>query len=239
MGENKKTAKSVINQLAKYADSDKAKTLSRFFKTSKGQYGEGDKFLGITVPKQRIVAKNNITINLSELLPLLKSPFHEHRLTALLILTYKYPKSSLKERQDIIDLYLKNTKYVNNWNLVDLSAPKLLGQYLTDNPSKKPILNRLASSKNLWDNRIAILSTFTFIRNNEFKPTINLSEKLLNHPHDLMHKAIGWMLREVGKKDQKKLLSFLDKHYQKMPRTMLRYAIERLDDKTRAYYMQK
>jgi len=221
--------------LNKLADPKQAKILSSFFKTGKGEYGEGDVFLGIKVPEQRKIVKKYSNLSLKDTQALLNSKIHEHRLVALLILVDKYNKSDKK--QEIVDIYLKNTKKVNNWDLVDLSAHKILGEYLLDKNRK--ILYKLAKSKDLWEKRIAIISTAAFINNNQFDDTLKISEILLNDNHDLIHKAVGWMLREVGKKNQAVEEKFLKKYHKTMPRTMLRYSIERFDEKKRKFYMKK
>ena len=185
-------------ELKKLGDSKQAKLLSGFFKTGKREYGEGDIFLGIKVPVQRKVAKKYTDLSLKDTQDLLNSKIHEHRLVALLILIEKYKKS--EKKKEIIDIYLKNTKNINNWDLVDLSAPQILGDYLLDN--NRNILYTLAKSKNLWEKRISIVSTWTFIRENQLDDTLKISEILLTDNHDLIHKAVGWMLREVGKKNQ-------------------------------------
>lgn len=223
------------SDLKKLADPEQAKHLARFFKTGKGEYGEGDIFLGIKVPDQRKVAKEYTNLSLKDIQILLKSKIHEHRFVTLLILIDKYNKTDNKE--EIVNIYLKNAKNVNNWDLVDLSAHKILGDYLLDKDRK--ILYKLAKSRNLWEKRIAIISTFAFINKNQFDDTLQISEILLNDKHDLIHKAVGWMLREVGKKKQSVEEKFLKQHYKKMPRTMLRYAIEKFDDNKRKFYMQK
>jgi len=223
----------LIQELQTLQNPEQAKQLQRFFKTKKGEYGEGDIFLGIKVPIQRKIA-NKYNLNLTELQSLLSSKIHEHRLTALFILIKKYQKTKDKES---INFYLKNTKNINNWDLVDLSAPKILGDYLLN--KEKTILYKLANSKNLWENRIAILSTFTFIKNNQFQDSLNLSKLFLKHKHDLIHKATGWMLREIGKKDLTVLEQFLKTNYKQMPRTMLRYSIERLEETKRQFYLTK
>ncbi|MBW3004672.1 DNA alkylation repair protein [Candidatus Woesearchaeota archaeon] len=222
-------------ELKRLGDSKQAKLLSGFFKTGKGEYGEGDVFLGIPVPLQRTVAKKYIDLSLKDTQSLLHSKIHEHRLVALLILIDKYNKS--ENKKEIVDIYLKNTKNVNNWDLVDLSAHKILGDYLLDKDRK--ILYKLAKSKNLWEKRIAIISTAAFISNNQFDDTLKISGILLTDNHDLIHKAVGWMLREVGKKNQAAEEKFLKKYHKTMPRTMLRYAIEKFDEKKRKVYMQK
>ncbi len=221
--------------LKRLENPNQARILSKFFKTGKGEYGEGDIFLGIKVPEQRKVAKNYTDLPLKDIQTLLNSKIHEHRLTALLILVEKYKKSNKKT--EIANLYLKNAKKVNNWDLVDLSAPMLLGDYLLD--KNKSILYKLAKSKSLWEKRIAIVSTYAFIRNNQFDDTIKISEILLNDKQDLIHKAVGWMLREVGKKNQAVEEKFLKKYHKTMPRTMLRYSIEKFDEKKRKFYVKK
>jgi len=229
------TAAQVKKALEKLADPKQAAILQRFFKTGKGEYGEGDVFLGIKVPKQRGLVKKYKDLPLVEVLDLLKSKIHEHRLVALLILVEQFKKADEKERKKIFDLYVKNTKYINNWDLVDLSAPNIVGAFLLDKP--RTILNQLVTSKILWERRIAVLSTFAFIRNNEFTDTFKIAEVLVSDEHDLIHKAVGWMLREGGKRDQAKEEQFLKKHAKKMPRAMLRYAIERFSQTKRKYYL--
>ena len=214
-----------------------AKILSRFFKTSKGEYGEGDVFLGVIVPEQRKVAKKYLNLSLKDLQELLSSKIHEYRLTSLFILIDKYRKSDEKSKKEIVDFYLKNTKNINNWDLIDLSSGKILGNYLLN--KNKSILYKLAKSKSLWERRISIMATSEFIRNNKFEDTLKISEILLKDKHDLIHKAVGWMLREIGKRDLSVEEKFLKKHLKKMPRTMLRYAIEKFDEKKRRYYLGK
>ena len=223
--------------LARFGNPKNAKILSGFFKTGRGQYGYGDVFLGAKVPETRIVAKKFNELNLKDLKKLLSSKIHEERLCALLILVEQYKKSDSKNKKVIVDFYLQNTQKVNNWDLVDLSADKILGNYLID--KDKSVLYELVKSQNLWERRISIVSTFAFIRNNKFDDTIKISEILLNDKHDLIQKAVGWMLREIGKRDKNVLIKFLNKNYKKMPRTMLRYAIERLDKKRKESYMKK
>lgn len=224
-------------EMNSFADPKKAKLLSGFFKTGKGQYGEGDIFLGLMVPFQREVAGNYRGLSLPEIQQLLNSKIHEYRLTALFILADQFKKADEKQKEAIAKLYLANTKNVNNWDLVDLSAPKILGEYLLDKDRK--ILYTMAKSSLLWDRRIAVLSTFAFIAKKDFRDSLNIAELLLKDTHDLMHKAVGWMLREIGKRDLKAEENFLKKHYRQMPRTMLRYAIEKFDDKKKEFYMQK
>ena len=231
----------MINQLKKdllnLKNPEKAKIFSRFFKTGKGDYGEGDVFLGISVPEQRKIAKKYPDLTLKEIQELLSSKVHEHRLTSLFILISKYKKSETAGKKEIADFYLDNAKNVNNWDLVDLSAPNILGDYLLE--KDKPILYILARSGNLWERRIAIMSTFEFIKNNKFEDALKISEMLVYDKHDLIHKAVGWMLREIGKRDLSAEEKFLNKNYKKMPRTMLRYAIEKFDDSKRAYYLKR
>ena len=221
--------------LAQLSNPEKAKNLAWFFKTGRGQYGEGDIFLGVTVPEQRQVAKKYIDLPLNDLQELLSSKIHEHRLTALLILVSKYEKADSASKDKYFSFYLDNTKNINNWDLVDLSAPRIVGDYLYK--KDRSILFKLAKSNNLWERRIAILSTFTFIRNNDFDVAIIISELLLHDEHDLIHKAVGWMLREIGKRDQEIEEQFLSKYCSEMPRIMLRYALERFDEKKRRFYL--
>lgn len=229
------TASDVKKELKKLAKPKKAKLLQGFFKTGKGEYGEGDIFLGIYVPIQREVAKNFKDISLKEIQQLVNSKIHEHRLVGLFILIDQYKRTDDKKKY--YEFYLKNTNRINNWDLVDLSAPNIVGDYLFDKNRK--ILYKLAKSKLLWERRIAVLATFSFIKNNEFDDLLKLSKMLLEDKQDLMHKAVGWMLREIGKRDQVVEERFLKRYYKKMPRTMLRYAIEKFDDKKRKFYMTK
>jgi 3-methyladenine DNA glycosylase AlkD len=234
--------KSLKKELQNKKNPEKAKLLQRFFKTGKGQYGEGDIFLGLMVPQQRQVVKKFCDeIELKDLQELLNSKIHEERLISLLILVDKYKKAEKEKnekiKKEIFDFYLKNTKNINNWDLVDLSSPNIIGSYLLD--KNKDILYKLANSEHLWEKRIAIISTAQFIRNNQFQDTIKISEILLNDKHDLIHKAVGWMLREVGKRDKQTLENFLKKHYKTMPRTMLRYSIEKFSKEEREKWMRK
>jgi len=222
----------------KYSNAKRKKANEWFFKTGKGQYGEGDKFIGVSMPHVRIIAKKYINLDTKEILELLKSPIHEHRMIALVIWTYQYEKGNEKKKKQIFNLYLKNTKYINNWDLVDVTCNRIVGFHLLDKDRK--ILYKLAKSKNLWEKRIAIVSTGVFIvKKSNFKDTIKISKILMNDKHDLIHKAVGWMLREMGKKDEKTLLKFLDKHHKVMPRTMLRYSLERLNKRKKEFYMKK
>ncbi len=230
----------IKKDLSQLGDPEKARNLSWFFKTEKGQYGEGDIFLGISVPEQRKVAKKYIDLSLDDLQELLNSKIHEHRFTALVILISKYRKAEKSTKTEIFEFYLKNAENINNWDLVDLSAPRIVGDYLLNKEtSARAILYKLAKSNSLWKRRISILSTFAFIDNNDFEDAMNISELLLNDEHDLIHKAVGWALREIGKRDQNVEERFLTKHYLHMPRTMLRYAIEKFNEKKRKKYLDK
>lgn len=230
------TASVIQKEFRKLGDNDKASILRKFFKTGPGQYGEGDIFLGITVPRMRQFAKQYAHIPISQIKTILHSPYHEERLLALAILTVQFPKGTSTQQNAIYDLYLSNTRYINNWDLIDLSAHKIVGPYLTDKP--KDILLDLARSASMWERRIAIISTFHYIRNNEFEWPFRISDVLLQDKEDLIHKAVGWMLREIGKRDQKAEENFLLPRYRSMPRTMLRYAIERFSEKRRLEYLK-
>jgi 3-methyladenine DNA glycosylase AlkD len=231
------TQEQVKAELERLSDPEHATKLQRFFKTGKGDYGEGDVFIGVRVPDQRRTAKKYRNISLTDILELLRSEIHEHRLTALFILTEQFNKGDEKARHQIVDLYLGNTAYVNNWDLVDSSAHKILGAWLVDKP--RAVLYDLARSESLWERRISIISTFAFIHRGDLRDAIALAGALVDDGHDLIHKASGWVLREVGKKDQSILEEFLLDHFETMPRTMLRYAIERLPDERRRFYMRK
>lgn len=224
----------IFDALTSRSDDEKKVVLPRFFKTGKGQYGEGDKFIGVTVPNIRVVAKEFKDVDFEVIRELMKSPWHEMRMCALLILVNNSKKNVSKET---FDFYLMQTKYINNWDLVDLSAPQIVGKYLLN--KERDVLYRLAESELLWDNRIAIVSTLAFIRNNDLEDTYNLSIKMMRHKHDLMHKAIGWMLREAGKRDPERLYFFVKEWKSQMPRTMLRYAIEKFDVEIRKELMSK
>lgn len=234
----------IIKEIISHQNNEKSKILARFFKTGKGEYGEGDLFLGITVPISRTLAIKHSGIDLKVIEKLIKNKYHEIRLIALLILVHKYrvakKKNDLKMMRLIVDFYLKQTKYINNWDLVDLSCHYILGDYLTiSKPGlTKSILTKLAKLNNLWEKRISIISTFAFIYKGDSSQTIYITKILLKDQHDLIHKACGWMLREVGKRvSLAHLTSFLDVYSHIMPRTMLRYAIERLPEPKRKYYL--
>jgi 3-methyladenine DNA glycosylase AlkD len=216
-------------------DPVRAKFSQKFFNTQKGGYAEGDIFLGLSVPVQRKIAKQYASLPLSEIKKLLISPIHEFRFTALEILVYKYETSTEVEKGKIAEFYLRNKKYVNNWDLVDTSAPYILGDWLLG--KDKSILYKLADSKNVWDKRIAIVSTYWFIKHEQIGDTFKLAEVLLKDKHHLIHKSVGWMLREAGKKSNRKLEIFITRHVKKMPRTMLRYAIEKLPQEKRIKYL--
>lgn len=223
------------SDLAKLGNKEKAKLLSGFFKTGPGEYGEGDIFLGVTVPNSRKIAIKYKDIPLKDVESLLSSKIHEERLCALLLLVHNYQKHSEK-RDEIFNFYIKNMKYINNWDLVDLSASQIIGASLIDKDTS--LLYKLVKSSNLWERRISIISTFYFIKNNKFSDSLKLSEILLKDKHDLIHKAVGWMLREIGKKDIIFLKNFLKKHYKIMPRTMLRYSIEKFPESERKKYLK-
>jgi len=221
--------------LQQLANKEKAVTLQGFFKTGPGEYGEGDVFLGITVPKLRKLVKECDGFPITETATLIKSGIHEERLLALLMLVHAFSKGDAATQRKIYNLYRKNTRYVNNWDLVDLSAPNIVGNYLLDK-SRKP-LYVFAKSSDLWKRRIAIMATFCFIKQNEFNEALIISKMLLADDHDLVHKAVGWMLREIGKRSLSVEEKFLKQHYKKMPRTMLRYAIERFPEAKRRRYL--
>jgi 3-methyladenine DNA glycosylase AlkD len=224
-------------KLRQDATPSQAAIARRFFKTGPGEYGEGDRFLGLKVPQIRAELPHTDALSEADVLDLLHSEWHEERLLALLVLGRRFSraKQDTATQQRIVSLYLAHTKWINNWDLVDSSAPQILGAWLLRRD--RAVLDTLAASTSLWEQRIAILATQAFIRAGDFTDTLRLSALLLTHPHDLMHKACGWMLREVGKRDVTPLLAFLDQHAAKMPRTLLRYAIEKLPAETRQAYL--
>lgn len=226
----------IRDEIKKNADPKQAVILQRFFKTGKGEYGEGDVFYGIKVPVQRTIAKKFSELALPDLRKLLGSKIHEERLIAAFILVGRYKKAEGKKKKEIFEFYLKNRKGINNWDLVDLTAPKIIGLHLLD--KEKDLLYKLAKSNDLWDKRIAIISTQAFIREHFFEDTLNISEILLHDKHDLIHKAVGWMLREIGNRDLRTEEEFLIKHYKSIPRTMLRYAIEKFPEQKRIKYLK-
>lgn len=233
------TAAEVKRALAAVASEDKALNNAWFFKTAPGEYGEGDRFIGVTVPQQRRIAKRFKALPLTEIIKLAKSPFHEHRLTAVMIMVYQFENSASQpgDRQAIYEAYM-NLLYegrINNWDIVDSSAHQIIGGWLED--KNRRLLLELAESGDLWQQRAAIISTFHFIRQNDFIDALLVSELMLDHPHDLIHKATGWMLREIGNRDRAVAEEFLNKHYKYMPRTMLRYAIEKFPEPRRRDYL--
>lgn len=228
------TLSDLKHDVRRLANPQKAKILARFFKTGPGQYGEGDIFLGLMVPQSRLISKKYQDLPLSDIQKLLNSKIHEERTIALAILVHQYPQNP----KQIYNFYLTNTKDINNWDLVDISAPKIVGEYLLDKPID--ILFKLAKSKNLWERRIAIISTFAFIAKGNPQPTLKMSKMLLKDKEDLIHKAVGWALREVGKRCGKKVLTdFLGSHLKLLPRTSLRYAIEKFPPQLRLRYLKK
>ncbi|MBN2826203.1 MAG: DNA alkylation repair protein [Campylobacterales bacterium] len=227
----------VAHELANYANPAKISDFMRFFKTGKGEYGEGDQFLGIKVPDTRKVVKKYFrTMSLYEIQEFLYSPYHEHRLFALLVLVALYSAKDLDNKATIYHFYLNHTAQINNWDLVDVTAPRIVGHYLLD--KDRSLLYNFARSHNLWEKRIAIIATFAFIKAGEFEDTFALADILLKDTHDLIHKAVGWAIREVGNKDTQAMIAYLNPRYKQMPRTMLRYAIEKLDEDLRQKYLK-
>ena len=230
------SAGAVRDALRAVADPEKAAFYPRFFRTGPGEYGEGDRFIGVTVPKQRRIARRCRSLPLRSIRALLGDPFHECRLTALFVMVDRYSRTDGAERQAIVDLYLDNLDSVNNWDLVDASAHKILGAHLAD--EDRGLLYDLAASGELWRQRISIIATHDYIQAGDFEDTLALADRLLDHPHDLIHKAVGWMIREVGKKDRNVMEEFLGPRYPSMPRTMLRYAVEKLPEARRRAYLE-
>lgn len=232
------TAAEVKQALAAVASKDKALNNAWFFKAAPGEYGEGDKFIGVTVPNQRKVAKKYKTLPLDELVKLAKSPIHEHRLTSVMIMVDQFENAKDdKQRQELYQTYLQllDDGRINNWDIVDSSAHQIVGGWLVD--KNRPILIQLARSGRLWHQRVSVIATYRFIKQDDFTDTLLISELLLDHPHDLIHKAVGWMLREIGNRDRAVEEEFLKKHYKYMPRTMLRYAIEKFPEPLRRDYL--
>ena len=217
-------------------DKERARISASYFKTGSGEYGEGDVFLGLTVPQLRLICKKYTLLSLQEISALLKENIHEFRSAAVIILVEQFAKADEKKKKEIVEFYLQNTKYINNWDLVDGSASYILGEHLVD--KDKSVLSILAQSKNIWERRIGIVATYAFIKRGELEETLLIAELLLKDSHDLIHKAVGWMLREVGKKDQKVLETFLKRHAWRMPRTMLRYSIEKFSPELRSVYLK-
>tara|TARA_Y100000590_G_scaffold432376_1_gene548329 strand:+ start:486 stop:1184 length:699 start_codon:yes stop_codon:yes gene_type:complete len=225
------------DEIRALANKEIAKHSLRFFKTGKGEYGHGDIFLGVRTPQIRLIAKKHIGISTTEMKTLIKSKYHEERLLGLIILVNKYSKAKdEKSKNQLYKIYVSSFKYVNNWDLVDVTCPHIIGKHLMDND--RSILYSWAKSDDLWTKRIAIVSTHWFIRKNDLQDTFKIAEMLLNDEHDLIHKAVGWMLREAGKRDLEKEEIFLKKHYKNMPRTMLRYSIEKFPEPKRQKYLK-
>lgn len=229
---------SIQTDLQNSANPAHAKLLAGYFKTGKGEYAEGDKFLGLTVPQTRTIAQKYKDLSLDEITKLLYTDIHEYRLCALFILIDQFRKEDEHSRKRIYDYYLSNTKWTNNWDLVDLSAKYIVGGYLLEKKADRKVLYTLAKSKDIWERRIAVLGTFLFIDKRDFTDSLQIAELLLHDTHDLIHKAVGWMLREIGKKDEKVLVDFLERHYKTMPRTMLRYAVEKFSPSRRHAYLK-
>ena len=229
-------AEDLIEALSFLRNDAKGSFFQRFFKTGKGQYAEGDIFWGISVPEQREVAKHFKSIALEELSNVIKSDIHEHRLTASIILVNQFRKGNAEKKAEIFNFYIEHIEHINNWDLVDGTAPTIVGEYLFQ--KNRDLLFQFASDSNLWKQRIAVIATMYFIKKHDFETTFELAKILLNHPHDLMHKAIGWMLREIGKKNYELEFEFLSQHYKNMPRTMLRYAIEKFDEPIRQQFLK-
>lgn len=232
-----KITKIITSELQALSDDEKREIFPKFFKAGKGEYGEGDRFLGVTVPNIRAIAKLHKDISLDEIRDLMLSEWHEVRLCALIIMVEKSKKNDEALRKELFNLYLSQTERINNWDLVDLSCRFIIGEYLLD--KSRDILYQLAQSPLLWDNRIAIVSTYAFIRKGQLEDTYALSDLMMHHPHDLMHKAIGWMLREAGKRNPERLYDYVMSHRADMPRTMLRYAIEKFSPKERSMLMKR
>ena len=233
----KNITKAITSDLQALSDAEKQEIFPKFFKAGKGEYGEGDRFIGVTVPNIRAIAKLHKDISIEEIRELILSEWHEVRLCALIIMVEKSKKKDESLRKELFDLYLSQTKHINNWDLVDLSCRFIVGEYLLD--KSRDILYQLAQSSLLWDNRIAIVSTYAFIRKGQLDDTYALSDLMMHHPHDLMHKAIGWMLREAGKRDANRLYNYVMSHRADMPRTMLRYAIEKFSPEERSILMKR
>ncbi|ASW75241.1 DNA alkylation repair protein [Chryseobacterium piperi] len=233
------TIKEIQEALAVLSIPEKAEFFPKYFKTGKGEYGEGDVFLGVKVPDQRSVAKEYYAkISLKELSELLSSKFHEHRLTALFILVAKFEKTKDPQaKEEIVAFYLNHLEYVNNWDLVDSSCYKILGRYAFENQNED-LLRKLSVSEEMWHKRIAVVGTMHYVKKGSFRLTKELVTNNLKHPHDLMHKANGWLLREMGQKNEEELIRYLNEYYKEMPRTSLRYAIEKLDEEVRQNYLK-
>ncbi len=225
-----------VRELQALGSPEAAAFAQRFFKTGPGQYGEGDVFLGVRVPAVRRLSRSYRAMSLEQLRQLLRSPFHEARLLALILLVYHFERGDASRRRRIFDLYLACTRWINNWDLVDVSAPNIVGAHLLET-GRFEVLHRLAASNSLWERRISMLATLAFIRRDRFGEALGIAARLLHDPHDLIHKAVGWMLREIGQRDPQLEERFLDVYYREMPRTMLRYAIEKLPPERRRAYL--
>lgn len=222
--------------LEAFIEPEKAAFYPRFFQTGEGEYAEGDQFIGVRVPNQRKIAKKYYkAVSLRDIEQLLHSPIHEYRSVALIMLVYRYQKATPSDQEEIVRFYLENLNFVNNWDLVDVSADKILGAFLFDKDRK--ILYTLAKTGHLWRQRVAVIATFDFIRHGDFRDTLALAELFLRHDHHLIHKAVGWMLREIGNRDFQVEYGFLEQHYRKMPRIMLRYAIEKFEPELRQKFL--
>ena len=230
-------ARALCAELDGAADPERARHLQRFFRTGPGEYGEGDRFLGLRVPQVRAIVRRHRELPLPDVADVLASRYHEHRQAALFVLTDRYRRAAPADRETIAAFYLQHLDAVNSWDLVDGSAPHILGAHLLSRD--RAVLYQLARSGHLWRQRVAVLATFRFIQAGQFDDTLRLAELLRDHPHDLIHKAVGWMLREIGKRDQAVEERFLDRHAARMPRTMLRYAIEKFDPERRRSYLQR
>ncbi len=229
--------KTLKAELKKHANPERALAAKRYFKTGKGEYGEGDIFLGLSVPDQRKIAKGYKALPLSDIQKLLKSKIHEERFVALVLLVARYQSGDESLKKDIFERYLSMSKWINNWDLVDTSAPQIVGDYCWRTKDRQTI-KRLIKSSDLWERRIGVLASFMFIRQGDVKSTLELAERLLNDRHDLIHKSVGWMLREAHKRQPQEVDAFLNRHAHYMPRTMLRYAIEKLPKSKRDKYLQ-
>jgi 3-methyladenine DNA glycosylase AlkD len=228
----------LIKELQEASSEERAKVSQRFFKTGKGEYGEGDIFIGLTMPDLRRISGKYNDLNLVKIQELLNSKIHEHRMSALVILVNKYKKADEREKENIFGFYLKNANKINNWDLVDISCPNIVGEFLYRNNNHRKILYELARSDNLWEKRISMVSMLYFVKYEDFEDPLALAELLLGEDHDLMHKAVGWVLRELGKKDVDLLKKFLKQHYKDIPRTTLRYSIERFPEEERKSFLK-
>lgn len=230
------TASTVLTTLKAQSNPARAVFNQGFFRTGPGEYGEGDRFLGLTVPQSRAIAKAYRALPLAEIEKLLASPYHEARFVGVVLLVDRYRKATAEERDELAAFYLAHLDAINNWDLVDVSAPQILGAHLAERGDAR-LLYDMASSARLWDRRVAMLASWAFMKRGDTRPTLRLARQLLRDPHDLMHKAVGWMLRELGKVDEAALRTFLDRHARAMPPTLLRYATERMTDSTRQHYL--